>query len=59
MTHLEFSLEDFMCNFLPALDGVSTFDRGGNQIWRGEHSTHGSFMAVGSPQGAVQVIFER
>ena len=59
MTHSEFSLEIFACDFLPTLTGVETFDRGGNQIWRGEHPKHGLLIAVGSPQGTVQVVFER
>jgi hypothetical protein len=59
MRHDEFSLEIFACDFLPTLTGIETFDCGGNQVWRGEHPTHGSFTAVGSPQGAVQVVFER
>ena len=59
MRHGEFSLEDFMCDFLPTLAGVETFDASGSQIWRGEQVLHGLVIAVGSPQGAVQVVFER
>jgi len=54
----EFSLETFACDFLPSLASVETHDAGGNQVWRGEHSLHGSVIAIGSPQGAVQVVFE-
>jgi len=53
-----FSLEAFACDFLPTLTGVETFDASGSQIWRGAHPTHGLIIAVGSPQGAVQVVFE-
>lgn len=58
MQHSEFSLETFACDFLPSLAGVETFDCGGNQVWRGEHPTHGLTIAVGSLQGPVQVVFE-
>lgn len=54
----EFSLETFACDFLPTLASVETYDAGGNQVWRGEHATHGLIIAVGSPHGAVQVVFE-
>jgi len=54
----EFSLEVFACDFLPTLADVETFDSGGNQVWRGEHPTHGLRIAVGPLQGAVQVVFE-
>jgi len=59
VTHSEFSLEVFACDFLPSLAGVETFDAGGNQVWRGEHLLRGSIIAIGSPQGAVQVVFEQ